>query len=309
MIVNRKNQLGLAFDLNMQEEIFKMHYNKYIEPVKDMDTKIGSMVQITDLLRDEKNHHYLFKETAKDIASRIKLDKGKFEDFSFITDKLPVKKCTYLVGKDKFFRWVRWSENSDILVICVKLVEPDAEFKDEINNMKIAFSGLSDNQIKKMVLDSKQAGDITEKQYISLISSIDNKNFDELISKGYVYYMWGINEGKLSFPQNERNEDFFADMMEFVKLLTFTELSELETVILPPNTSVGTKKQGKYLNQSNSKITIVDSTWNKVLIKGDSFRVSGHLRLQRYGENLSKVKLIFIDEFEKSGYTKNSLKN
>ena len=175
--------------------------------------------------------------------------------------------------------------------------------------MKQAFSGLKPNEIKKLVYQSKQAGELSEQNYQSIISSLDNKNFDDLLSKGYVYYMWGIKDGKLSFPENERNEDFFSEMMEFIKLLTFTELSELETVILPPNKSIGSKKQGKYLNQSNFNVTIVDSTWNKILIKGDSFKVSGHLRLQRYGENFSKVKLIYIDEFQKSGYTRNSVKN
>ena len=38
--------------------------------------------------------------------------------------------------------------------------------------------------------------------------------------------------------------------------------------------------------------------------KSDGFKVSGHLRLQRYGEQKSKVKLIYIDEFEKQGYTR-----
>lgn len=308
MILNGKNQLGLAFDRYMQDELFNMHYKKYIAHLTNPEIKLAAVAQIQNLFSNIDNHNYLFRNTAIDIASRIKIDKWKLEDFSFITDNLPKKKCTFLMGDKKFYRWLRWDDSSDIIVICVKLTDPDEEYKDEIKSMKEFFSGMTPEQIKQLIEKKHNDGSLSDYEYKAAMSAVVNKNFNNHLESGMFYYMWGIKNGKLSFPENEKNEDFFNEMMEFVKLLTFTELSELETVVVAPKQSAGTKKQGKVLNESNTNVTIVDSSWNKILIKGDSFRVSGHLRFQRYGENKSKVKLIYIDEFEKSGYTRNAIK-
>ncbi len=92
--------------------------------------------------------------------------------------------------------------------------------------------------------------------------------------------------------------------VQFVKMLIFTELSELETVILEPNQKIGTKKTQRYFNESPSRIVIVDSAWSKTLIKADGFLVAGHPRLQPYGEGNKYRKYIWIDTYTKEGYTR-----
>ena len=127
------------------------------------------------------------------------------------------------------------------------------------------------------------------------------------LTTGYIkYHLWKFNldTGILSYPPHEYSDAFEKVMMRFVRLLIFTELSELETVILAPDRSIGTRKGGKYVNETNSDIVIVDSTWNKMIFRTTGFAVSGHLRLQRHGKGRNDVKLIFIEEFEKHGYVR-----
>jgi hypothetical protein len=116
-------------------------------------------------------------------------------------------------------------------------------------------------------------------------------------------------ENEVVFPKNQndyRNDKYF---LEFIKLLIFTEYSELEEVTLMPNQSKGNKKEGKIYNDSNKNFTIVDSTWNKIIIRTEKFGVSGHLRLQPIGKNRNDRKLIYISEYLKNGYTKQSRQN
>lgn len=305
MILNGKNELGLAFDRFMQDELFNLHYSKYIESVEDLESKALSILQIKSLFENKDNHNYIFKNTALDIASKIKLDKGAYEDFSFITDKLPKKKCTYLMGRHKFYRWIRFTDTSDVLVICVKMTEPEKEHEKDINEMRNFFSGMNENEIKRIITEQRKSGALNEYEYQYALSALENKNFQDQYTRGYFYYMWAIRDGKLNFPENERNEDFFNEMMCFIKLLTFTELSELEISLIKPNQSVGNKKDGKYLNQSNSNVSVVDSTWNKIIVRSGAFGVSGHLRLQPTSNG---KKLIYIKEYTKTGYTRNASK-
>ena len=308
MILNGKTQLGLAFDKYMQDELFNIHYEKYIANEPDLRVKMGATRQIQDLFRNEQNQNYVFRQTALDMASKIKLDHGKLEDLSFITEKLPVKKCTYLMGNNKFFRWFKWDNDSDIIVVCVKMVPPEKINSQEEVDSVDKILALPPAEIEKLVKKKKAEGKLTDYDYNFILNALKNKDYKNQAKKGLFYYLWGIKSGKLHFPVTERNEDFHNEMMEFVKLLIFTELTELETVELGPSQSVGTRKQGKWLNQTNKNVKIVDSSWNKILIKGQKFSVTGHIRLQPCGPGLKFRKPIYIDDFEKTGYTRNALK-
>lgn len=110
------------------------------------------------------------------------------------------------------------------------------------------------------------------------------------------------------YPENEGNPFEDKLFLDFIRYLIFLEFSELEVVTLKPNQKKGTKKEGKYINESKSDITIVDSTWNKLLIRAGEFSVRGHLRLQPVGVGRLGRRLIFVDEFQKSGYVRNPKK-
>lgn len=103
--------------------------------------------------------------------------------------------------------------------------------------------------------------------YLSFKINIDNEHID---------YM-GNPDAPLTDPK----------FIQFLQLLIFTELSELETVVLKPKEKThGTRRDGKYVNESSQTVVIVDSTWNKTVIREDGFSVRGHLRLQACGKDL-----------------------
>jgi hypothetical protein len=104
-------------------------------------------------------------------------------------------------------------------------------------------------------------------------------------------------------PTDYLNDKYFT---EFLKLLIFTEYSELQEITMMPNQSFGTRKQGKYVNETDKKFIIVDSAWNKIIIRTDKFGVSGHLRLQPIKDGL---KLIYIKEYFKNGYVRGAKRN
>jgi len=123
----------------------------------------------------------------------------------------------------------------------------------------------------------------------------------------YTTFRINTKTGDISLPDShlEENKLLFKDFLQY---LTFLEFSDLETVILKPNHKTGTKKSGKYLNESKLDVTIVDSNWNKTIIRVGEFGVSGHLRLQPIGENRAERKLIYISEYSKKGYIRKSKK-
>lgn len=98
------------------------------------------------------------------------------------------------------------------------------------------------------------------------------------------------------------DETFFALSLS-IRSLLFLELTEPEILVLPPNKKQGTRKAG-YYNDGDNSITIVDSTWNKFIVRTDGFGVAGHFRLQVHGPGRQQRKLIWINPFEKQGYVR-----
>ena len=123
----------------------------------------------------------------------------------------------------------------------------------------------------------------------------------------YTTFRIDTDNGFVNLPEKDKpeNKELFKS---FIQHLTFLEFSELETVTLKPTMKIGTKREGQYFNDSKENIVIVDSTWNKTVIRVGEFGVSGHLRLQPVGEGRANRKLIYIAEFTKSGYIRNAKK-
>lgn len=101
------------------------------------------------------------------------------------------------------------------------------------------------------------------------------------------------------------NEPFSKEgLLLFLRLVTFMELAEIETIVVPPG-----KKHGKQSYPDNLKndelfpMTVVNTTWNRIIIRNEGFKVSGHFRIQPFGVGRNDRKLIWIDEYEKKGYT------
>ena len=88
-----------------------------------------------------------------------------------------------------------------------------------------------------------------------------------------------------------------------MQLLSFVELSDIEVTLLNPMKNNGRhKRDGKITNNSPKTVYVVDSSWNKIVMRTDGFAVRGHFRLQPCGPGRMDRKLIWIDAFEKHGY-------
>lgn len=87
------------------------------------------------------------------------------------------------------------------------------------------------------------------------------------------------------------------------KIITFVELGDIEVVTLESGRNNGkAKANGKITNGAKYTVFVVDSSWNKLIIRTEGFAVMGHFRLQPCGPGLIDRKLIWIDAFEKHGY-------
>lgn len=60
----------------------------------------------------------------------------------------------------------------------------------------------------------------------------------------------------------------------------------------------------KFLNETLNNIEIIDITYFTKLIRTGEFGVTGHFRVQHFGVGNSEAKIVFIDSYKKSGYTR-----
>jgi len=115
-----------------------------------------------------------------------------------------------------------------------------------------------------------------------------------------IYFEFGfdLNENGYFF-----NTKYAAEFNRILKIMTFVELGDIEVTILEKGRNNGKdKKDGKITNTSNYTVYVVDSSWNKLIIRTEGFAVKGHFRLQPCGVGHADRKLMWIDAFEKHGY-------
>lgn len=95
----------------------------------------------------------------------------------------------------------------------------------------------------------------------------------------------------------------YATIRNMAVMLLFIKYAEIETKYLMPKS----RKRDiycNYINETSSPVTLLDSRWFTNLVKSDAFTVRGHFRLQPKKKDGKWTKeLIWINEFEKSGYT------
>lgn len=98
--------------------------------------------------------------------------------------------------------------------------------------------------------------------------------------------------------------DWFSKFQSLIIAhLIFRKYAEVETkIIIPTNNK---PKSGEYFNKTRCLFTILDSKWFTNLIRTDGFKVRGHFRLQPFKDENKEwaKKLIWIEDFEKHGYT------
>lgn len=90
---------------------------------------------------------------------------------------------------------------------------------------------------------------------------------------------------------------------EIMSFKTFLQYAEVDSKII--NAKRREHHVGaKYVNETNYKVNVLDSTYFTTISRTEGFGVKGHFRLQPYGPGLSKKRLQWISEYEKTGYTR-----
>lgn len=147
---------------------------------------------------------------------------------------------------------------------------------------------------------------------IMISSDLNNEN-----SKICLYYFSNKNillgifiqdiedDFNLQWISSAFNQDpiLFSELLMKISFFElFKKYAEVETKILPPKSNKIYDKE-KYINETSLTITYLDSKWFTNLVKSDSFKVSGHFRLQPKKVNDKWTKeLIWISDFTKNGY-------
>lgn len=115
--------------------------------------------------------------------------------------------------------------------------------------------------------------------------------------KGKFYVM--DSNGPDIMPQMKLQDDYYL-VEDF---LIFKKYAELQTKICPPKTGIFFN-ENKYVNNSSKGVTVYDSNYFTNIIRSEGFGVRGHFRLQRIGEGRTDKRLIWINDFQKEGYTR-----
>lgn len=107
--------------------------------------------------------------------------------------------------------------------------------------------------------------------------------------------------GKDANEDDLRTNSSFSEFEDLLNILLFKKFADIETVVVPAGQSV-TEKGTRYKNQAKSDVTILDCRWFTEIIRTEGFSVTGHFRMQPFGSEKSQKKLIWINEFSKTGY-------
>lgn len=112
---------------------------------------------------------------------------------------------------------------------------------------------------------------------------------------------------KANDVQTDERTMCFQLFTTYLYMLVFKNECEIETKIIEPNKKY--RHEGrKIYNDTNNEIVILNCNWFIELVRSTPFSVNGHFRWQPCGENRSKKKLIWIESFEKHGYTRKAKK-
>lgn len=267
MKLNKESQLGLGITKGIVDKIFYTHWDAQIKNL-DSERQSGTLAWLLDL----------FSSELKSDPTTVKLLKEKGMPItSFAINK------NYLIAKTALDMAERIKIHEDKF---------DVKFLSKVKDQKITFL-LGANKLIRYV---KKNGMIFGMQ-------IDTRDIEN-VGKYMDYHTFKINTitGDIDYANKPVEPLTEPNFKLFVQLLVFTELSKLEVKVLEPNQKTGTRKEGKYINDSNKQVIVVNSVWNKMVVRTTGFQVSGHWRLQRFGKDFSEAEYIFIEPFMKNGY-------
>jgi len=232
------------------------------------------------------NTNYMIKDEVQELSSRLKLKNFTLK----ILDKLETQKSTYILDKKSFFRFYKL-DNCVVGGFFKKSYETDTALKEDLSVLDAAFAGIG-----KPGLHYNDLSNQIEFGFDYYLFKLDLDDFSIEINDQKYYKM---DDEKL------KQDPEYPRLLQFIQLVTFISLSELELRILAPNmkcSNPGGRFHKKIINGSTSDVVIVGSKWNTISVREEGFKVAGFFRLQPCGKGRQDVKLIFVNSFMKHGY-------
>lgn len=112
----------------------------------------------------------------------------------------------------------------------------------------------------------------------------------------------------IQFLHSKEKSGEFENTMTLLKILIYLHYGDITTKTYGKKEVVVTGSRGPIRNTTDYDITFVNTLW-KQRVSTAGFAVRGHWRLQPYGtRDNSKHRLLWIEEFEKSGYNRKATK-
>lgn len=223
-----------------------------------------------------------------------------FETFLGTSDKLisflDSIKFTYQQVAKRYYLTNTFREA--ILTAMPKIVEGQKHYNEIPTDCGIVFtdngfslylSNPTDKQVKLLVFGFTR-------DCLTTYGVIDNNG-------NYHGIACSIKDGK---PYND-TQALVDYLHSFLIMLYFIHNCEIEQKVLKPNDK-HRENGNKHFNESKSNLIVLDCKWFTDLIREAPFHVKGHLRWQHHGQGFKKRKLIWINEFEKSGYRRTATK-
>ena len=93
-------------------------------------------------------------------------------------------------------------------------------------------------------------------------------------------------------------------MYTALRYMAFYFFAEVETKTLDKKNKKAHYQDCKYVSEFDEPIIIFNSMWFQNLVKSESFNVRGHFAFRAHGEGRKERRLVWINEFQKSGYTR-----
>jgi hypothetical protein len=171
--------------------------------------------------------------------------------------------------------------------------------KEKAENSNYDFTSLF------ILLDNDKSGVIRVERLGSDFSFIMFSNLGLYDSYNFSYNTYSFVSREFYFENDCSDAPEFANYSNgvfVIQLLTYLMFGDITERFLKPKMSSNVNST-RFLNNSKLNITFCDSLW-KQRINVDGFKVSGHFRLQPFGEGRQKLKLIWIEEYDKQGYNR-----
>lgn len=290
MIISENSQLGLRF----RNEDVKVAYLKcMVSFVKTRLSSFNDALKFAEGISEKNGGEPVSVEQAQEIAEEI----GALEQYEILMDsgREEQRKIINKVGDlihTTDLDFIK-DDDSKYFLIC------DSVYK------AAELIRIGENFTSRTLKDIKFGkytylmGKHTMIRFICAQGAIQGIYYDDLKNNAFEFGL-EMEHGKYYFPKDCQKE--FSQMMQ---VLTFVELGDIEIVTLARNTNNGGEKgKDKVHNASRNTVYVVDSSWNKLIIRTDGFAVRGHFRLQPCGVNHMDRKLMWINAFEKHGYTR-----